>query len=368
VLEAAAPVSTLDRYVARIVVGAFAGAMVFFVFLTVVVDLLNNVGKYADLARERGMGSLGLAYYLASYYVKMVPVTVTTAAPFASAIAGMFAVARLQHANEIVPMLFVGRSIHRILRPMVGLGVVAGLAMAACWQWVIPHVGADLATHRAFLDEGTAEYKFLVDERRGEPSQRFYVQQFRPSAPTRQMVGVCMLVQGTLAADAWLVMATAATWDAARGDWRLEGGERCRQHESEAQEWLERPDLTPAVLVQRARDTVEPDTMSYTELVDLAVARPHQVSVRLALHRHLTWPLANVLLLLLVLPMAVHYERGGRITRVLAAIGFCGGYLLLDLICQRLGARNLLHPIVAAWTPPIFFGALGTVLYGSART
>jgi lipopolysaccharide export system permease protein len=360
--------TSLDRYVARIVTGAFGGALVFFLFLTIVVDLLNNVGKYADLARERDLGGLGLAYYLAGHYVKMVPVTVTTAAPFATAIAGMFAVARLQHANEIVPMLFVGRSIHRILRPMLWLGVAAGLAMAACWQWVIPHVGAELASHRAFLDEGTVEYKALVDERRGEPNLYLYVRGYRPSAPEKQMTGVHMLVQGTLAADAWFVIADAATWDPGRGDWRLEGGWRKRQSGRDAQEWLERPDLTPAVLVQRARDTVEPDTMSYSELFELAEARPHQVSVRLALHRHLTWPLANVLLLLLVLPMAVHYERGGRITRVLAAIGFCGGYLLLDLICQRLGARNLLHPIVAAWTPPIFFGALGTVLYGSART
>ena len=88
----------------------------------------------------------------------------------------------------------------------------------------------------------------------------------------------------------------------------------------------------------------------------------------MAFHRHLTWPLANVLLLLLVLPMAVHFERGSRVSRVMAAIALCGGYFLLDLICQSLGQRNFVHPVVAAWTPPIVFGSLGAVLFGSLRT
>jgi lipopolysaccharide export system permease protein len=108
--------------------------------------------------------------------------------------------------------------------------------------------------------------------------------------------------------------------------------------------------------------------LSYSDLRELAVTRPNQVDVRLAFHRHLTWPLANLLLLLLVLPMAVHYERGGRVSRVLYAIGLCGGYMLLDLTCQSLGQRNLFHPVVMAWTPPIFFGSLGLVLFGSMRT
>ena len=116
--------SALDRYVGRIVLGAFGAALVFFVFLTVVVDLLNNVAKYADRAIEQGLGGFDLAMYLGLYYVKKLPVLFTMVTPFATVIACMFAVARLQHANEVVPMLFVGRSVQRILRPTLWLGRV----------------------------------------------------------------------------------------------------------------------------------------------------------------------------------------------------------------------------------------------------
>ena len=45
-----------------------------------------------------------------------------------------------------------------------------------------------------------------------------------------------------------------------------------------------------------------------------------------------------------------------------------GHDFLLDLACQRLGQREWLHPIVAAWTPTIVFGSLGVVLFSSTRS
>lgn len=366
--------SALDRYVGRIALGAFGAALTFFVFVTVLVDLLNNVTRYVDRAFEQGLGGFDLALYLLLYYAKLVPVLFTTLTPFALAIACMFAVARLQHANEVVPMLFVGRSIHRILRPMLWLAVAAALAMACCWQWVVPRVGAQLATSETFLRSGSAVQENLVVERRDE-GRYFSAERF--DAAARTLAGVHMLVEGTLAADVALTSAPQAAWDEARGDWRLVDGWRRRPDASSGgggnvlitrQEWLERSDLTPAVLVQQGREDIDPDMLSYTDLMELTVTRPHQPEVRLALHRHVTWPLANVLLLLLVLPLGVHFERGSRIGRVLVAIGLCGAYLLVDLVCQRLGARNLLHPVVAAWVPTIVFGSFGFVLFGSTRT
>lgn len=356
----------LDRYVGRIVLGAFGAALLFFLFVSILVDLLNNLPRYADRAAAEGLGGFEMAVYLGLYYGKLLPVLFTTVTPFATVIAGMFAVARLHNANEVVPMLFVGRSIRRILAPILWLGVAAGLLMACCWQWVVPHVGAALATDEAFLRQGSAVQEHLVHETQGPVRQYLYVRAFDPLAET--MAGVALLVQGDLASDGSLTTAPSAVWDAQHRDWRLDQGRICRGRLEEPQQWLGRPDVTPAVLLQQSRDTVDPETMSYGDLLELAAARPNRADVRLALHHHVTFPLANLLLLLLALPLAVRYERGGRIDRVLGAIGLCAGYVLVDMTCQRLGQRNLLHPIVAAWTPTIVFGSLGVVLYGSTRS
>ncbi|HZN40316.1 MAG TPA: LptF/LptG family permease [Planctomycetota bacterium] len=367
--------SLLDRYVGRIVAGAFAATLVFFVGIWILLDLLNSLPKYIERAGGQGFSSIDLAVYLGVYYVKAVPGVVIGVMPFVTVIACMFAVARLQQANEVVPMLFLGRSVQRVLRPMLLCGVVAGLAMAASWQWIMPHVGESLALDEAFLRQSGNAQKNLVHEFHGEVHQYLSAREYDPVSAT--MSGVHMLVEGTLAAETTLVSADQATWDKTKRDWRLTNGKTKGRHGpldgnagilSEPRQWLERPDLTPMTLVQQSHDTINLDTLSYSDLIELTVARPNRADVRLALHRHIAYPLANLLLLLLALPFAVFYERGSRIERVLLAIAVCGAYMLMDLVCQSLGQRGLVHPIVAAWSPTIVFGALGIVLFGSTKT
>lgn len=357
----------LDRYVGKIVLGAFVAALSFFMLITILVDLLTSLPRYAERAAAAGMGGFELAAYLGLRYVQMLPVVMTTVTPFATVVAAMFSVARLHNANEIVPMLFVGRSIHRVLRPILWCGVIAGAMMVVSWQWIVPHVGADLAASNTFLRESTSVQSGIVHERHEQDSQYFYAVKFDPEKET--LVGAKLLVYGDLASDAVLVSAPGATWDKQRKDWRLDQGRRTTKTGWGPIEWLGRPDLTPVVLMQSGRDSVDPATMSYSELQSLIEERPNRNDLKLAFHRHITYPLANLLLLLLALPLAIRYERGSRISRLLAAIALCGAYMLTDLICQKLGQRQgMLHPIVAAWTPTILFGSLGIVMFSSTRS
>lgn len=356
--------SMLDRYVGRIVLGAFGACLLFFLCLTILIDLLNNLPRYVDRAAEENLGSLQLVGQLGLYYLNMLPVLFTTVTPFVTVIACMFSVARLQNANEVVAMLFTGRSLHRVLGPMLFCGLVAAVSMAACWQWVIPQVGASVAAGEAFWRGNTVQTN-LVYELRGDVDQFLYVKEYDPLAKT--MRGVRMLTETTLAIETTLTSAAAAVWDPQQKDWRLDAGLLTSRDRDTPQTWLQRADVTPEILLQRSRDTIDPETLSYTDLVELITSRPTRADVRLALHRHFTYPLANLLLLLLALPFAVRYERGSRVERLLVAIALCAGYTVFDITCQSLGKHGL-HPVVAAWSPTIVFGALGVVLFGSTRT
>ena len=358
--------SRLDRYVWRIVLGAFGAALLFFLFLSVLIDLLNNVARYADRAASKGLGTFDIALYLGRYYLTLLPLLFTAVTPFVSVIAGMFAVARLQNANEVVPMLFSGRSIHRILRPVLLCGVAAGGAMAACWQWAVPRVGASIAASQQFLRESEDVVEKLVHETHDiDGSVRLYVYKYAPE--TRTMRGLYMVTMTRIALEASKVEAEAAVWDEGHRDWRLHGGNVETRSGAQPLEWLGRSDLTPELLLQRARETIDPDTLSYTDLLELTRTRANDPTFRLALHRHITFPIACVLLLLLALPLAVYYERGSRLRRLLGAIVLCGSYTLADLLCRNLGQYGV-NPVVAAWSPVIVFGALGIVMYSGTKT
>ena len=108
--------------------------------------------------------------------------------------------------------------------------------------------------------------------------------------------------------------------------------------------------------------------MSYTELMDLHRLNPRRRDFVLALHAHITFPIANLILLMLALPFSVSFERGRKLERVLFAVLICAFYLMADLTCQNLGRTGYFHPVFAAWLPPITFGSLGLVFFGSIRT
>ena len=77
----------------------------------------------------------------------------------------------------------------------------------------------------------------------------------------------------------------------------------------------------------------------------------------LAFQSHFTFPLANLILLILALPFSLSFERGRRIERVVFAVAVCALYLVVDLTCQNLSRSGGLHPVFASWLPPIVFGA-----------
>ena len=108
-LAAAAPMKRLDRYVGKTVLGAFLAAVAFFSLLVILTDMLGNMPRYVRNAERNDLTTMQLAALLLDYYVVMLPAFLISIVPFVTVIACMFALARLQNANEVVPMLFVGR-------------------------------------------------------------------------------------------------------------------------------------------------------------------------------------------------------------------------------------------------------------------
>jgi lipopolysaccharide export LptBFGC system permease protein LptF len=357
---------TLDRYVAKIVAGSWLASLAFFLFLSILMDLLNNLPLYIDRADKQHMSVFELLSFLAGYYLQQTPQTYTQMAPFVTVIACMFAVARLMAQNEIVPMLFVGRSMARILRPAVFCSLFAGGAMALCWQWVVPALRDSVSASSGLLTGANVEVKGVALQAAGRPEYQFYAVRYHHLE--RSMGEVLMLISSGQPGDNQVVEAKSAVWDAAAADWRLEDGWTKDSKGSMPRVWLGVPAFTPDRVYQAGKESLEASQLSYDDLLGLMRTRPLRQDVKLEFHRHITYPLANLVLLLLALPFAVYFERGSRIERVLGAIGVCAAYLVVDLTCQSLGSRELLHPIVAAWLPTILFGSLGVVMFGSMRT
>lgn len=358
----------LDRYLGRSVAGAWLAALLFMVLLVSLIDLLLHLGGYLRGADERGAGTLGLLVDLAAFYALSVPLTFVMVAPFVTVIAAMFTVSAFFSTNEIAPMLFCGRSILRVLRPVLLVAVTSALLMAACWEWVIPATNETWTamSKRLDADESVEQSKNVVLKvREAGVDQTLLVTRYDHAA--RRMSGVTLVDRGSGPHDVVTVVASEAVWDPAREDWALTDGERLVPGRGTPQPWLAVPSATPDLITRLGKEGKETLQLSYSELLDLRALRPGRRDLVMAFHAHLTFPLANLVLLLLALPFAISYERGRRIERVVFAVLVCGLYLVTDLSCQSLGLATL-HPVLAAWLPTIVFGAFGSVFFAGMRS
>jgi lipopolysaccharide export system permease protein len=366
----------MDRYVAGAVGEAYFATGAAFFTIAVLFDLLVNLGKYARQAREVLQIDLtGLLPILGEYYACWLPVLYLMFAPYVCVIACMFGVTKLTTANEMLPMLFCGRSMSRILRPVLGVAVLSGLGMAAVWQWVGPLVIDRYQVLKDMLEEqriDDASKNVLV--RSGAHNEDLLCcARYRPSERVMERVVVLerpVPTDGGDGAGMAIVRAASGRWDEARGVWLLTEGWRQAGNRKVPVAELSLPGVVPDV-VRRLSRGANPEyvqMLSFTELHLLRGLRPGRHDLILAYHLHFATPLSCLILVLLTLTLAVQFERGSRVGRVIVAFFVCVAFLVFDLACRNLGLRQFVHPVVAAWTPVIVFGSLGVLSYSGIRT
>lgn len=362
-------IARLDRYVVSTLLGSYLGALMIVVFLYILFDLLINFGHYTAVAESRGISFGSVLGVWSRYHFVSVPWLFVASAPFLTVVAGMFAVSKLMSANEIVPMLFTGRSMFRVLRPVFALAVLSALTMGAVWQWVLPVVNPELDQLAQRLAKGDFEAgtRNLVLSSPRDVDLVLMCDRYL-HALQRMDGEVTMVRRGARAGDAREVWARGAVWHPEREDWQLESGAEHSRDTIRPREWLGMEGLTPDLLNRVGKEKQLTSLLSYSDLLQLQALRPGQPSFVVGFHTHFTFPLANIILLLLAIPFAVHFERGSKVGRVALAIVVCAAYLVIDMICQNLGHKAWVHPVVAAWSPTILFGSLGAVMIGGIRT
>lgn len=360
--------SRMDRYVARAVVGAYGATLLFLFSMFVVLDLLLSMNSYMEAAKEENLSVMTLAGKLFNYYLLGLPLIYVSIAPFVTVIACMFALSRLMAANEVGPMIFTGRSIYRVLRPMLAAGLFSGLVMAATWQWVMPVVSGEHQNLEAELKGKDADVSVrrVTLRDRADVRRELYCERYRHGLQLMEGVTVCE--RGERPGDVVIITAGKAQWNPEEQDWDLVDGWREADNLKQRHHKLGMPGVSPKQIMDSAKLRKQTASMSYSELRELQRMRRGKADFVLAYHVHMTFPLANIVLLLLALPFAVQFERGRKIERVVMSIVVCAGYLVVDLTCQNLVYKGYLMPVVAAWTPTIVFGSLGVAVFSGTRT
>lgn len=369
--------SRIDRYVLGHFVQSYMTAMLLMTGLFMVIDMATNLDGYLETWDD---GTTVPASALLKFYVLNLPYLFLQVAPFVTLIAGMFTVSKLLKAREVTAVLSAGVSARRMLLPIFLSGIVLAAGMFVAREAVGRGVAREREKVRDILDNQRFEEQYVdvaVIEASGSTVilDRFFPCPLDGGPPRIEGLTAILWSDSRFGTGKYIrIDARGAIWNGS--GWDLIEGRRAtsamsaqeRIHADETITTLDGYEFTPELALTYKRAKAAPLELTFPEVQALMERDPDDTSYQTLWHYHLTFPLANVILLLIGIPLMFNHERGRATDRIALGGLLCVFYYAADFVFRTLGVKGQLSPLLAAWIPVLVFGAIGIMLYDSLKS
>jgi len=353
----------LDRLVASSFFKVFLSFIVGAPVLFILGDVTDNLQGYLD--QQLPGAAIAKAYFF------MLPQFIQWAFPIAALVAAVFTVQSMTLNREIVAAKAGGISFHRLILPLIAMGVVltgAALGLSA----IVPRantIAGEILQKQDLRRDYRGNFSF-----QGEGGRNFSIQSLSISAGTLNEVVMQTVEPGSNRPLDHLTSRVVRFdpmegWTFSDGFFRLfqENGEdltfqyetlQTRGFSEHPEDFLEVPK--------------DPEEMTYEEMGRLADimtrsgGQPHKLLVDR--QEKLAIPLATFVIILFGAPLATSTKRGGTAYGIGIALISTILYMLLFRISGAFGETGTLDPFIAAWIPNFIFLGAGIVFMARVRT
>jgi lipopolysaccharide export system permease protein len=353
---------TLDR----LVVGSFL--KLFGVVLLAVPPLfaLGDFTERLDQYLDRGLSRTQIAE---SYFYKL-PEYLQYAFPIAALVATIFTIHAMTRHHEIVAAKAGGISFHRIMAPLVVLGIVlTGVALVL--SEVVPR-GNRIAAQiqRAEGPSRTWRSDFVY---RSEDGLSWQVT--RLTASDGRMTDVVLERPPSDEAPGLHVTAEAANWTEGEG-WTLANGHMRTLLPDSSERAIEFERMMMPEMRERPEELLEvprePEEMTYAEIARLAaiLERTGGDATEWLVRRGqlLSVPIATLIIILFGAPLATSSKRGGTAFGIGVSLITVIVFTMMLKFAGAMGEAGAISPWTAAWMPNILFAGAALVLLARVRT
>ena len=375
----------LDRYILKTFLVSLVICLVAMMSLALLLDLFFNVNKFLDMqaeAKQAGFWTLlaGMGDY---YFYKAFHYFQLLAAP-AMLVSAAASMVRLNRNRELTGIKAAGVSLYRVLWPMILVGLALDGFYLANQELIIPNVAVELSRDP---DDLEVRESFPVDFVRDEHNNILYAPVYDPKTHQMQAVRkefedgrvvfparVRIFLRDSRYEALGTIEAEQATWDEQGKRWILVNGLRLPpmkeatllDHIPAGPEGEPCKDYYTNVGPRELRRHRTSDFyryMSYSELKTLAEdpMRGNRRQLQVEMHRHVTGPLLNVLVLLLGLPFVAGRDDRNYFVSIGVAIAMFIGVFALTFATTAFGNAGHVSPLLAAWLP-IFVVLPGSIL------
>jgi lipopolysaccharide export system permease protein len=375
--------SVLDRYIVRSFLSPFCLCFFGLLSLFIFFDFFDN-GK--DLLEAR----FGLRQ-IAMFYLVQVPKFLVEIIDISLLLGLLYSMGLLSRHNEIISMVTSGRSVPRILLPLVAVGVFASIITMACnYEWApkADRNKSDILRLAEDIDIGRRVAKIRTSAERvaymNRTDRRFWFLQNVPidMSSDNPITGVEIHELNEDGSPRRSIFAKRAVWmpmDPPR--WNFH----------QVREMFYQPHADPVYLDSRPAKLEEPgwretpwrllsesaklpaQFLSVPQLASYLKTNREFPEFRLASYR--TWwhdrlarPLRCLIVVLFAAPLGIVFSRRGLMGSVASTILLYFGMYFLTLAFIRLGETAKMPAMAAAWSVNILFGAVGLAVLWQRTT
>ncbi len=335
--------------------------------------LVVDVIEHIDLFIDRGAGIL----LVAKYYLYYTPFIVFFLLPVSVLLSTLFCIGLLAKNNELSAMKATGISLYRILAPLFVLAFFISLLTIGANELILPNTNYQKREIRRVEIEKKKKEKIILFKDvlvQGEDQRIFFINTFNSEKNEGEDVLVQKFEKGMLKEqiEAKRIIWVNRGWLFEKGRYRIFSdslGLRDKER-FEPFDHLFRLDLKikPLAFTQRQK---EPEEMSYKELsqyIEVKKKAGQKVSKELTdLYLKFSYPLVNLIILLLGAPIAASPKRSGLAIGFAIALGITFVYWFVLKTFQSFGYAEKLHPLLSAWSANIIFGFLGIIFLLKAK-
>lgn len=369
--------SMLDRYLLRNFAAPFAVCLGGISAIMVTMDLLNNANDFASAGYS--------AWRVVLFYIGQSPRILVVITESALLLATLYSLGKMSRHNELTAMISAGRSVFRVLLPVLVCGLWCSLAVLAMNYQLAPETKRmreeTLGEAGSKLAKDTAVYNVLYRNRDG--LRTWYLHRvpynLREDSP---MSDVYVWQQDAAGNIMEAFFARQALWVPETGVWRFSALVRYDFVDPSSGRQLDHPrrrELT-SLSVEKSTwpetpggmlsDKFDPDYLGVPGLLSALKSRttlPEKVRARYltALQWRFALPFRSFLMVLFAAPLGIVASRRNMLGGVSVAFGIFTLVYFLSIMFLKAGEGSYLPPFLGAWGVNLLFAVTGVCLFWS---
>lgn len=355
----------LDRYMLRHFYSALLICFSALILIWVLVDLQDNLSDF-----QNSGNALTAAF---TFYLAQLPIISVIILPNTLLFSLLYVLGRMSASKEIVATIQAGRSVPRIVFPLLIVGLVCTYAcLIFNYHWAPYAEGAKdrILDRAAGRQESSAENVVYFAR---EPRRLWSVGSFPADLLSGEpLENVTVTVGAEGRSFVYRLLAEKAYWSPEERIWTFQDALYMRNEE-------------PAPL--QLTKTEEPVSMDWKE-TPWQIIQPGLSELHLGIPGLNSWLAANsdsqwtdrrpyvtqwhyrfaqpficIVTIMLAAPLGIVFSRRGTAGGVIIAVVLCAMMLLSGNVFLALGEAGFLPPVLAAWATNLIFAAIAIVLF-----